>query len=116
MFNLNESIRYWLYPFPTDMRKSFYTLSGIVTDQMGGNIQSGDAFIFINRHCTSMKVLHMETGGLVIYHLRLEEGTFRLPVFDEESRTHLSSWKSLMLMIQGIDPQTCKHRKRWKSA
>ncbi|MDD3508753.1 MAG: IS66 family insertion sequence element accessory protein TnpB [Parabacteroides sp.] len=45
MFNLNESIRYWLYPFPTDMRKSFYTLSGLVTDQMGGNIRSGDAFI-----------------------------------------------------------------------
>ena len=45
MFNLNESIRYWLYPFPTDMRKSFYTLSGLVTDQVGGNIRSGDAFI-----------------------------------------------------------------------
>ena len=22
MFNLNDSMRYWLYPFPTDMRKS----------------------------------------------------------------------------------------------
>jgi len=114
MFNLNESIRYWLYPFPTDMRKGFYTLSGIVTDQMGGNIRSGDAFIFINRHCTSMKVLHLETGGLVIYHLRLEEGTFRLPAFDEEVRSHPSSWRNLMLMIQGIDPQNSKHRKRWK--
>jgi transposase len=114
MFNLNESIRYWLYPFPTDMRKSFYTLSGIVTDQMGCNIRSGDAFIFINRPCTSMKVLHMETGGLVIYHLRLEEGTFKLPAFDQESRSLRSSWKNLMLMIQGIDAQTCKHQKRWK--
>jgi len=114
MFNLNESIRYWLYPFPTDMRKSFYTLSGIVTDQMGGNIRSGDAFIFINRPCTSMKVLRMETGGLVIYHLRLEEGTFQLSAFDEESCSHLSSWKNLMLMIQGVDLQTGKQRKRWK--
>lgn len=114
MFNLNESIRYWLYPFPTDMRKSFYTLSGIVSDQMGQNICSGDAFIFINRPCTCMKVLHMETGGLVIYYLRLEEGAFSLPAFDEESRSCSSSWKNLMLMIQGIDPQKCNYKKRWK--
>ena len=26
MFNLNGSMRYWLYPFPTDMRKGFYTI------------------------------------------------------------------------------------------
>lgn len=23
MFNLNDSMRYYLYPYPTDMRKSF---------------------------------------------------------------------------------------------
>jgi len=116
MFNLNDSIRYWLYPFPTDMRKSFYTLSGIVSDRMGKNIRSGDAFIFINRSCTSMKVLHLETGGLVIYHLRLEEGVFSLPAFEEESASCPSSWKNLMLMIQGIDPQKCNYKKRWKGA
>ena len=48
MFSLNESNRYYLYPYPTDMRKSFYTLSGIVTNQMGKNVRDGDAFIFIN--------------------------------------------------------------------
>ena len=46
MFSLNESNRYYLYPYPTDMRKSFYTLSGIVTNQMGKNVRDGDAFIF----------------------------------------------------------------------
>ena len=35
MFNLNDSMRYYLYPYPTDMRKSFYTLSGVVKDLMG---------------------------------------------------------------------------------
>ncbi|HAR38502.1 MAG TPA: IS66 family insertion sequence hypothetical protein, partial [Porphyromonadaceae bacterium] len=30
MFNLNDSMRYWLCSFPTDMRKGFYTLSGLV--------------------------------------------------------------------------------------
>ena len=35
MFNLNDSLHYLLYNRPTDMRKSFHTLSGIVTDVMG---------------------------------------------------------------------------------
>ena len=80
MFSLNASNRYYLYPYPTDVRKSFYTLSGIVTNQMGKNVRDGDAFIFINANCTCMKILHMEYGGLVIYHMRLEHGHFHLPV------------------------------------
>lgn len=68
MFNLNDSMRYYLYPYPTDMRKSFYTLSGVVKDLMGQDVRNGDVFIFIGRTCSSMKILHMECGGLVIYH------------------------------------------------
>lgn len=30
MFSLNDSMRYLLYNRPTDMRKSFHTLSGII--------------------------------------------------------------------------------------
>lgn len=46
MFNLNDSMRYYLYPYPTDMRKSFYTLSGVVKDLMGQDVRNGDVFIF----------------------------------------------------------------------
>ena len=40
MFCLSESDTFYLYPYPTDMRKSFYSLSGIVTNEMKyvGNI------------------------------------------------------------------------------
>lgn len=47
MFNLNDSMRYYLYPYPTDMRKSFYTLSGVVKDLMGHDVRNGDVFIFV---------------------------------------------------------------------
>ena len=114
MFNLNDSMRYWLYPFPTDMRKGFYTLSGLVTDQMGADVRSGDVFIFINRHCTSMKILHMENGGLVIYYMKLEQGSFTLPLFDEEGKSQPFSWQKLMLMVQGINISKSKQNKRWK--
>lgn len=96
-------MQYYLYSSPTDMRRSFYTLSGMVTNQMGRNIQDGDVFIFINRKCTIMKILHMECGGLVIYHMKLESGSFRLPVFDPDSNTCPTSWQGLMTMVQHLE-------------
>lgn len=114
MFNLNDSMQYYLYPYPTDMRKSFYTLSGIVTNNMRRNVQNGEVFIFINRSCTGMKILHLEWGGLVIYQMKLESGTFKLPVFDEESHTFKTSWQELMLMVRGLDIDKNTRKKRWE--
>jgi transposase len=115
MFSLNESIRYYLYPYPTDMRKSFYTLSGIVNNLMGLNVSAGDAFIFMNRHLDTIKILHMETGGLVIYHMKLEAGRFRLPDIDiaTKNNAHATSWTELSLMVQGLSLSGSCHQKRW---
>ena len=115
MFNLNDSMRYYLYPYPTDMRKSFYSLSGVVKDLMGHDVRNGAIFIFVGRTCLSMKIRPMECGGLVIYHLRLEEGQCRRPVFDEQTHTYKITWQDLMLMVQGIDMGNCTRRKRWNS-
>ncbi len=114
MFSLTSSMRYYLYSYPTDMRRSFYTLSGMVTNLMGRNVQDGDVYIFINRPCTGMKILHMECGGLVIYHMKLESGTFKLPVFDENTNTFQASWHDLMTMVQGASTEGKMNRKRWK--
>lgn len=113
MFSLTPSMRYYLYSYPTDMRRSFYTLSGMVTNLMGRNVQDGDVYIFINRLCTSMKILHMECGGLVIYHMKLESGSFRLPVFDENTNTFQTSWQDLMVMVQGVPTGKKENKKRW---
>jgi IS66 Orf2 like protein. len=116
MFSLNESIRYYLYPYPTDMRKGFYTLSGIVKNLMGMDVCDGDAFIFINGQVDTIKILHMETGGLVIYHMKLEEGRFLIPDIAIESKknAHQSSWSELVLMVQGLSLSGHRRQKRWK--
>jgi transposase len=49
MFCLTSAMQYYLYSYPTDMRRSFYTLSGMVTNLMGRNVQDGDVYIFVNR-------------------------------------------------------------------
>jgi len=116
MFNLNASIRYYLYPYPAGLRNSFYTLSGIVKSLMGLDVSAGDAFIFINRTLDSMKILHMETGGLVIYHMKLEAGRFRLPVLDmgNNKPVVITSWPELVLMVQGLSLSQCRRQARWK--
>lgn len=115
MFSLNDSNRFYLYTEPTDMRKSFYSLSGIVKDKMGFNIFDGDAFIFINKGLNSIKVLHMESGGLVIYYMKLERGCIQLPDMTswEDKPSARTSWTDLIMMVEGISLSDCKRAKRW---
>ena len=42
MFSLDDGMRYWLFTEPTDMRKSFHMLSGIVNNQMSFDLRNGD--------------------------------------------------------------------------
>ena len=65
--------------------------------------------------CYHMKILHMECGGLVIYHLKLERGYIHLPTMTEwEGKTEIQTdWTDLVMMVEGIYPDTCKRAKRW---
>ena len=83
------------------MRKGMNSLCGVVHDKMGYDVRLGDVFIFINRQRTTMKLLHAEDGGLVLYIKRLEEGTFRLPSYDKESKSYPMQWRDLVLMVEG---------------
>jgi transposase len=117
MFCLSESDTFYLYPYPTDMRKSFYSLSGLVTNEMKRDVRDGEAFIFVNRSLTSMKILHAEYGGLVIYNLKLEKGRISLPdmQLDDSYLPHrLTQWQELVLMTRGINPLKAKRSPRWK--
>lgn len=111
MFHLHSTLSYFLYPLPVDMRKSFYTLGGIVTNSMGKNVQDGGVFIFINRNQNIMKILHLEYAGMVIYHKKLESGRFKLPNFDENTGSITINWQDLVAIIQSVKPTT-KHLKR----
>lgn len=92
------------------MRKSFYTLSGIVKSNMNQNVRDGGVFIFVNRHLNIMKILHMEYAGLVIYHKKLESGRFALPAMDENTQTITIHWQDLLHMVESVKPRCEKPR------
>ena len=112
MFHLHKSLDYYLHPAPVDMRKSFYTLSGIVSSEMNRDVRHGEVFIFINRKQTIMKILHMEYAGLVIYHKKLESGRFKLPSYNENTQSLTIGWDELMMMVQSVKPRIKKLQKK----
>ena len=115
MFCLNDTMRYFLCPGKTDMRKGMNSLCGVVQNLMGYDVRMGDVFIFINRNRTTMKLLHAEDGGLVLYMKRLEEGTFRIPSYDEKSRSYPMQWRDLVMMVEGIQDDPGSRLKRLKA-
>jgi transposase len=97
------------------MRKGMNSLCGVVHDKMGQDVRLGDVFIFINRSRDTMKLLHAEDGGLVLYTKRLEQGRFRLPAYDEKSRSYPMRWRDLVLMVEGISERADQRLKRLKA-
>lgn len=110
---MTASFRYYLYREPTDMRKSFDGLSGIVQGQLRRNPTSGEVFIFVNRRRNKVKLLRWEQGGFILYYKRLERGTFELPKFEKDSVSYRMSWSGLMLMVEGISIEKSKQRRRY---
>lgn len=113
MFSLSDSLQYYLCTGATDMRKGFDTLSGVVRSQMGRDPLSGEVFIFLNRQRTTLKLLHWERGGLVIYHKRLESGQFGRPLYDEKQNAFQMRWPELVMMVEGLSMKDVVQRKRF---
>src|SRR5687768_8928091 len=112
MLALSDTCRYFLYRPPADMRKSFYSLAAIVTEQMQGNALSGDIFIFLSRRRNHIKLLRWERDGFALYSKRLEQGTYELP--STEGASCLITHQQLLLILQGISLQQVRYRKRYE--
>lgn len=112
MFALTGELKFHLYLPPTDMRKGFDGLSGIVAGILKQNPSNGDVFIFVNRIRNKIKLLHWEAGGFVLYYKRLESGTFDLFPIDERDHVQIK-WSDLVMMIEGIKIEKYSQKKRF---
>ena len=86
MFCLNDTMRYFLCPGKTDMRKGINSLCGVVHDRMGHDVRLGDVFIF------------------------------RLPAYDSRSRSYPMEWRDLVMMVEGISDNPNERLKRLKAS
>ena len=112
MFSVT-SARYFLYREPTDMRKSFDGLCGLVSGRLKQDPMGGDIFIFINKPRNRIKLLRWESGGFVLFYKRLERGTFELPSFNSPGLGHSLGYGELVMLITGISMKDTRKRLRF---
>jgi transposase len=111
MLSLTSSHRFLLYTAPCDMRKSFDSLQGLVSNELGRSPTSGEVFVFLNRGRNLIKLLHWEKDGFVLYFKRLEQGTFTPPPSAGKSQS--LRWPELVLMLEGIKAEKLTQKPRF---
>src|SRR5665213_2880235 len=114
MLHLSASCKYYLHLHPTDMRKGFDSLSGIVTSELKMDVLNGSVFIFINKKHNQVKLLLWEGDGFSVYYKRLEKGTFEMPDAKDESSSVAVTTQQLQFILQGVSLQKVHFRKRYK--
>ena len=113
MFALTKSMRYYLAPGSVDMRKGIYSLYQIVRSALKRNPLSDEFFIFLSKNKRCLKILHWEDDGFLLYHKRLEQGTYETPKNHVFNGIYSIEWRTFVLMMEGVSMRTAKFRKRF---
>ena len=115
MLALSTATRYFLYHRPTDIRKGFDGLAGLVRNELGQNPLTGDVFIFLSKRRTHVKLLQWEGDGFAIYFKRLERGAYELPAGAAASTGALCITPTqLQLILSGVMLKNIKYRPRYQ--
>ena len=113
MFALTKSMRFYLCPVAIDMRKGIYSLYQYVKSEMRRNPLSGEVYLFLGKHRDTIKILHWENDGFVLYIKKLERGTFEAPCFNPADNCYEMKWSTFVLIMEGVSIRSAKYRKRF---
>lgn len=117
MLSIAPAVRIFVHALPTDMRKHFDGLCGIVAHSFGKDVLKGDYFVFLNRSQNRCKILYWDRDGLVVWAKRLERGRFQLPGGREAGSLAIEiDSVTLAMILGGIDLASAKRRKRYRVA
>lgn len=112
MITLAPTTRIFVHTEPTDMRKGFCGLSGIVKAHFNADLFDGHLFVFFNRRRDYVKILAWDRDGLAIWSKRLERGTFEKLAQDTGGGLEIDS-AELVMMLRGVQIEGSVRRKRY---
>ena len=114
MLNLPPTVSIFVHTEPTDMRKQFDGLAGLVRSALTDDPLSGHLYVFFNRAANRVKILWYDRGGFAMYCKRLERGTFSFPKSIKKGCTCVAiDAGELSLILEGIDLRGATWRTRW---
>ena len=114
MISLPHPVRVFLHTPPTDLRKGFDALCGLVTSAFGQDPTSGHLFLFVNRRRDRIKILYWDRDGLAIWYKRLERGSFQMPAASTTAASIEMTATQLTLILSGIDLRSARQRRRYQ--
>ena len=111
MLSLSPAVKIYLATEPTDMRKGFDGLCGLVRGVLQEDPFSGHLFVFRNRRSNRIKILAWDHGGFWVHYKRLEKGKFHFP--DASASVARVEAAELAILLGGIDLGGARRRPRW---
>jgi len=114
MLGFNGQQDFYIYKEPTDMRKGYNGLSGIVRNELGEDPTSGSVYVFFNKTRKLVKMLVWDRDGYVIYGKRLERGTFEQLTKITKGKKQGIAYHHLVMLLSGISLLGIRHRPRYK--
>jgi transposase len=98
----SRAVRVFAFPRPTDLRKGYDGLFGLVKQGLARDPLNGELFLFVNRDRTGCKVLLWDGTGLCIFQKRLERGRFAA-LWRDDGRVVQLTASELALFIEGCE-------------
>ena len=96
-----STVRIFIRPGITDLRKAVNGLTGIIEQQMTGEPFSGNVYLFCNKDRKLLKAIYWDRNGFWLNQKRLEKEKFPWPE-TEETAQELSG-EELTMLLKGID-------------
>jgi len=112
MLNFSEATKIFAYTEPTDMRRGFNGLSGIIRSELQADPTDGSLFLFINKRRDRMKILHFDGGGFWLYYRLLEAGTFEELKTVGDSRSTRIDATQLAMLLSGVSLEASERRRK----
>lgn len=95
------TVRIFVRPGITDMRKQINSLSVMVQEEMLHDPLSGHLYLFCNKNRRRIKALYWDRNGFCLWLKRLEQDRFPWPMSDEECRE--LTIDELEMLLNGIN-------------
>lgn len=114
MFNLDSNCRYFMCQHTVNMRKGIDSLFNLIQSESPLSPMNGDVFVFFSRNFQSVKLLKWDTDGFLLYHKRLERGSFEMPQKNADTGYYELSWETFCFIMSGVSLETVRFRKRYR--
>lgn len=102
LLQLSVDSNFCLYRKPVKMNLSFDGLAALVRKELNRDIIHGDVYIFLNKQRSTIKIYVYENKGFSVFHRRLDEGSFQLPLIASDHLSYKMTVEQMEHMLSGV--------------